>query len=113
MYETALRDKYRKSAEQEAELLLEQKRKLDQYSQDLHASFRAMVSEYQTQVSKESKKRRKKKRKNHRDNYQKSAEQEVELLLGQKKELENLQASFRVPRRISNSIMQQQKRKYI
>lgn len=50
MYESALREKYRKSAEQEAELLLEQKRKLDQYSQELHASFRTMVSEYQAQV---------------------------------------------------------------
>jgi hypothetical protein len=50
MYETVLREKYRKSAEQEAELLLEQKRKLDQYSQELHASFRSMVSEYQAQV---------------------------------------------------------------
>ena len=49
-YETAIRERYRKSAEQEAELVLEQKRKLDQYSQDLHTSFRAMVSEYQAQV---------------------------------------------------------------
>jgi hypothetical protein len=61
MYETALREKYRKSAEQEAELLLEQKRKLDQYSQDLHVSFRVMVSEYQAQVSNKKKKKQTKK----------------------------------------------------
>jgi hypothetical protein len=49
-YETALRDKYRRSADQENESLLEQKKKLDLYEKDLHASFRKMVSDYQQQV---------------------------------------------------------------